>query len=138
MMTQPCCMIVEDQALIGMSIEASLEEAGFTVAGLFLSCAQAMQWLEHNSPDLAVLDLMIKDGTSLQIAHELKSRGVPFAVYSGLPPKAECPPELRGAPWLEKPVSRDTLVMTLARLIHGDVESTQPASCGLTASALEE
>src|ERR671921_706764 len=67
-MSQPCCMIVEDQALIGMSLEASLEEAGFTVAGPFMSCAQALQWLEHNSPDLAVLDVIIKDGTSLQIA----------------------------------------------------------------------
>ena len=34
MMAQPCCMIVEDQALIGMSLEASLEEAGFDVAAL--------------------------------------------------------------------------------------------------------
>jgi DNA-binding NtrC family response regulator len=120
MMTQPCCMIVEDQVLIGMSIEASLEEAGFAVAGLFMSCAQALEWLEHNSPDLAVLDFMVKDGTSLQIARELKNRGVPFTIYSGLPPKAECPPELCGAPWLEKPASRETLARTLARLIDTD------------------
>jgi len=119
-MAQPCCMIVEDQALIGMSLEASLEEAGFTVAGPFMSCAQALQWLDHNSPDLAVLDVMIKDGTCLQIARELKKRGVPFAVYSGLPPKAECPLELRGAPWLEKPVSRETLACTLNQLMQAD------------------
>lgn len=120
MTIQPCCMIVEDQALIGMSLEASLEEAGFTVVGPFMSCAQAMQWLEHNSPDLAVLDVMIKDGTSLQIASELKGRDVPFAVYSGLPRKAECPPEMRDAPWLEKPVSREMLARTLAGLIHAN------------------
>jgi DNA-binding response OmpR family regulator len=114
------CLIVEDQALIGMSLEASLEESGFDVAGPFMSNLQALQWLERNSPNLAVLDVMIKDGTCLQIAHELKNRGVPFAVYSGLPPKAECPPELREAPWLEKPVSRETLATTLARLIHAD------------------
>jgi len=111
-------MIVEDQALIGLSLEASLEETGFTVVGPFMSCAQALQWLERNSPDLAVLDLMLRDGISLQIASALKSRGVPFVVYSGLPPKAECPPELCDAPWLEKPVSRETLAMALARLIR--------------------
>jgi DNA-binding response OmpR family regulator len=120
MMIQPCCMIVEDQALIGLSLEASLEEAGFTVAGPFMSCAQTLQWLERNSPDLAVLDIMLKDETSLRIAHELKNRGVPFAVYSGLPPKAERPPELRDAPWLEKPVSRETLARALAQLIQAD------------------
>ncbi len=120
MMTQPCCMIVEDQALIGMSLEASLEEAGFAVVGPFMSCAQALQWLERNSPDLAVLDLMIKDGTSLQIAQELRRRGVPFTIYSGLPPKTECPPELRDVPWLEKPVSRETLAKTLTQLIRAE------------------
>jgi DNA-binding response OmpR family regulator len=42
-MTSPCCMIVEDQALIGMSLEAFLEDAGFSVAGPFLSCADALR-----------------------------------------------------------------------------------------------
>lgn len=83
-MAQPRCMIVEDQALIGMSLEASLEEAGFQVAGVFMSNAQALQWLEGDAPDIAVLDIMIKDGTSLEIARALKRLGVPFAVYSGL------------------------------------------------------
>src|SRR5918997_3655838 len=80
MMAQPCCMIVEDQALIGMSLEASLEEAGFEVAGPFMSNAQALRWLENAAPDLALLDVMLKDGTSLRIARELKSRGVPFVI----------------------------------------------------------
>jgi CheY-like chemotaxis protein len=115
-MAQTRCMIVEDQALIGMSLEASLEEAGFQVAGVFMSNAQALQWLEGNAPDIAVLDIMIKDGTSLEVARALKSLGVPFAIYSGLPPKADCPPELRDVPWLEKPVSRETLLSVLGRL----------------------
>ncbi len=115
-MAQTRCMIVEDQALIGMSLEASLEEAGFQVSGVFMSNAQALKWLEGNAPDIAVLDIMIKDGTSLEIARALKGLGVPFAVYSGLPPKADCPPELQDVPWLEKPVSRETLLSVLGRL----------------------
>ena len=116
MIAQPRCMIVEDQALIGMSLEASLEDAGFEVAGVFMSNAQALHWLASNVPDLAVLDIMIKDGTSLEIARELKTRGVPFAIYSGLTQKADCPPELQNVPWLEKPVSREILVETLGLL----------------------
>ncbi len=116
MLSQLRCMIVEDQALIGMSLEASLEEAGFSVAGPFMSSAEALRWLENNVPQLAVLDIMLKDGTSLDVARELKRRGVPFAIYSGLPPKAECPLELKDAPWLEKPVSREILIRTLGSL----------------------
>ena len=112
------CMIVEDQALIGMSLEASLEEEGFAVAGPFMSNAQAMGWLAGDSPDIALLDIMIKDGNSTEIARALKSRGIPFAIYTGLPPKEDCPPELRNVPWLEKPISRETLTATLRGLME--------------------
>jgi len=66
-MTVPCCMIVEDQALIGMSLEAFLEDAGFTVAGPFPSCADALRWLEHNTPQVAVLDVSLRDGTACRL-----------------------------------------------------------------------
>lgn len=115
-MAQTRCMIVEDQALLGMSLEAFLEDAGFVVAGVFMSNDQALRWLESDAPDVAILDIMIKDGTSLETARALKSRGIPFTVYSGLPRKADCPPELRDVPWLEKPVSRETLLGVLDEL----------------------
>jgi DNA-binding response OmpR family regulator len=121
-MAQTRCMIVEDQALIGISLEASLEEAGFQVAGVFMSNAQALQWLEGDAPDIAVLDIMIKDGTSLEIARALKRLGVPFAIYSGLPPKADCPPELQNVPWLEKPASREILLSVLGKLTAPEAE----------------
>jgi DNA-binding response OmpR family regulator len=107
---------VEDQALIGMSLEAFLEDAGFEVAGVFMSNAQALQWLEDDLPDVAVLDVMIKDGTSVAVARVLKTLGVPFAVYSDLPPQTECPIELQDVPWLEKPVSRETLLDVIGQL----------------------
>ena len=127
-MTLTRCMIVEDQALIGMSLDAFLEDAGFEVAGVFMSNAQALQWLEGDLPDVAVLDVMIKDGTSAAVARVLKRLGVPFAVYSGLPPRTECPIELQDVPWLEKPVSRETLVGVLGQLTvpAGGAGSSRP------------
>jgi len=71
---------------------------------------------------------MLKDKTSVPIARELKLRGVRFAIYTGLPPKAKGPPEVRDAPWLEKPVSRETLAMTLAALMTPPPDSGQPTS----------
>jgi DNA-binding response OmpR family regulator len=111
-------MIVEDQALIGMSLEAYLEDAGFSVAGPFLSCADALRWLEHNTPQVAVLDLLLRDGTALPIAHELRRRNTPFAVYSGLPFTASLPDEFGDVPWLEKPVAREELTQVIAHLGH--------------------
>ncbi len=119
-MTRPCCMIVEDQALIGMSLEAYLEDAGFSIAGPFLCCADALRWLEHSPPQVAVLDVSLRDGTSLPIAHELKGRNTPFAIYSGLPFTPGLLAELQGVPWLEKPVPREQLTETIARLGRAD------------------
>ena len=116
MLTSPCCMIVEDQALIGMSLEAFLEDAGFSVAGPFLSCADALRWLEHNTPEVALLDVSLRDGTSLPIAHLLNVRNTPFSVYSGLPFTSNLPDDLQGVPWLEKPVPREELTRTIASL----------------------
>jgi DNA-binding response OmpR family regulator len=113
-------MIVEDQALIGMSLEAFLEDAGFSVAGPFPSCADALRWLEHNTPEVAVLDISLTDGTSLPVAHELKGRSAPFAIYTGLPFTANLPDEFQGVPWLEKPVAREELTDTVARLRRAD------------------
>jgi DNA-binding response OmpR family regulator len=81
-----------------------------------MSNVQALRWLDGDAPDVAILDIMIRDGTSLENARALKCRGVPFAVYSGLPSKAECPPKLQNVPWLEKPASRETLLSILGGL----------------------
>jgi DNA-binding response OmpR family regulator len=109
-------MIVEDQALIGLSLEAYLEENGFAVAGPFVTSTDALQWLSTQTPHLALLDVMLDDGSSVKVASCLKERGVPFAVYSGLKPERESPPEFRNVPWLEKPMSRAALARVLSDL----------------------
>jgi len=116
MVYRPRCLIVEDQALIGMSLEAYLEDAGYDVVGPFMRRAQALAWLETDTPELAVLDVMLSDGSSVDLARELRKRGVPFAIYSGLKPATDTP-EFQGVPWLEKPMSRVALKEVLARLL---------------------
>jgi DNA-binding response OmpR family regulator len=112
----PCCLVVEDQALIGMALEASLEDAGFEISGPFGRVCDALKWLKTHTPDIALLDLVLGDGPCTQLATTLRERGVPFAIYSGVRPPAVRPPEFDGVPWLEKPVSRSDLTAVLADL----------------------
>jgi DNA-binding response OmpR family regulator len=112
----PCCLVVEDQALIGMALEASLEDAGFKISGPFGRVCDALKWLKTHTPDIALLDLVLGDGPCTQLATTLRERGVPFAIYSGVRPPAIRPPEFDGVPWLEKPVSRSDLAAVLADL----------------------
>jgi DNA-binding response OmpR family regulator len=108
-------MVLEDQALIGMSLEAYLEEAGYRTAGPFPTIVGALAWLESNTPDIALLDVLLRDGPCTRVVRELRSRRVPFAIYSGLRPGTRTP-ELEGVPWLEKPLAREELVRVLAEL----------------------
>jgi DNA-binding NtrC family response regulator len=111
----PLCLLIEDQALIGMALEATLEDAGFRVAGPFTSNAQALAWLDQNTPDLALLDVLLRDGPCTSLVRALRRRNIPFAIYSGLKP-GSLPPELEGTRWLEKPVSRMALTSVLREI----------------------
>jgi DNA-binding response OmpR family regulator len=113
---RPCCLVAEDQALLGLALEAYLDEAGFEVAGPFTGNADAVRWLERSQPEFAIVDVVLKDGPCLKLAKELKNLGVPFAIYSGLPKAEPLPPELQDVPWLEKPASRETLVQVLSAM----------------------
>jgi DNA-binding response OmpR family regulator len=110
--SSPWCLVLEDQALIGMALEASLEEAGFRVAGPFMSNSETLDWLEDNAPDLALVDILLKDGPCTPVLRVLQNRKIPFAIYSGLRPST-LPPELAAVRWLEKPISRGDLKKAL-------------------------
>jgi DNA-binding response OmpR family regulator len=114
---RPCCLIAEDQALIGMSLEAYLDDMGFVVAGPFTTQAQALAWLATNKPNLAILDYKLGEGTCAEIARELNTRGVPVIVYSGTRRGVDVPPELQAACWLEKPVPRSALLKVVTELL---------------------
>ncbi|MXQ10948.1 response regulator [Microvirga makkahensis] len=114
-LTQPRCLIIEDQALIAMSVEAYLEEVGFDVQAV-ASIAQAREWLADNTPEFVILDFMLKDGPATELAEELHQRSIPFVVYSGYPRHMGVPSELDDVPWLEKPMKREELLKALVQL----------------------
>jgi DNA-binding response OmpR family regulator len=110
-------MIVEDEALIAFSLEEVCEDAGYRVVGPFASCAAALLSLVTSLPDVAVLDATLSDGPCLELALELRRRGVPFMIYSGRDAFQERPPELDGVVWVEKPNSFQTVLQAAEKLL---------------------
>jgi DNA-binding response OmpR family regulator len=108
-------LLVEDQALVSMLVEEELTEAGYTVVGPFSTCAAALNWLRDDTPDLAILDLQLRDGPATELARELQRRKVGFAVFSGAM-KAEAAQIFQQAPWIEKPSCLAQLKAVLATL----------------------
>jgi DNA-binding NtrC family response regulator len=113
----PCCLLAEDQTLIGMALEAILEDAGVAVAGPFTSCEQALAWIEGHTPEIAIIDYKLKDGPCTELVKALRGRGVPVIIYSCYPRGADLPDQLRDVTWIEKPVARATLLDVLAASI---------------------
>jgi DNA-binding NtrC family response regulator len=113
-----CCLIVEDQVLIALSIEAYMEDAGYDAIGPFTSGSAALEWLRNHTPQAAILDYNLKDGDCTDLAHELQERGVPFMIYSGHRHSPDIPPEFKDVPWLEKPCSREDILKALQSLVQ--------------------
>jgi DNA-binding NtrC family response regulator len=125
---QPRCLIAEDQALIGMGLEATLEDFGIAVAGPFPSCSEALAWIERCTPEVALIDYKLKDGPCTELVRALLGRGVPVIIYSGYPHGQDIPPELCGLPWLEKPTACADLLAAMAQVAPAISDQFQPSS----------
>jgi DNA-binding NtrC family response regulator len=113
--SRPTCMIVEDQALIGFSLEAYLEEAGFGMCEVFPSTAETLAWLATHTPTVAVLDYTLNDGPCTTLTGVLAERGIPFIIYSGYR-RSVAPRELQNVHWISKPCDREILLAALIRV----------------------
>jgi DNA-binding response OmpR family regulator len=116
--SSPCCLIVEDQVLIALSIEAYLEDAGYSVVGPIINSADALAWLRTHTPQIAILDYSLKDGACTELAAKLSQRQIPFLVYSGHPRRPDTDRAFAAAPWIMKPCTREEILSTVQALMH--------------------
>ena len=85
-------LLVEDDALIAMTLEAALADQGYTVRGPASTAERALQLCELSRPDLALVDINLRDGNGrgIDLARELLSRwGVPSLFVSGQQAQAQ-------------------------------------------------
>lgn len=115
--SKPLVLILEDEVLIGINLQDELQDAGYRVAGPFITCAAALEWLRTATPDAAILDAALKDGPCREIALELGKRAVPFLIYSGYEEDQELLAEFHHTTWIEKPVPPSALVEACQQLL---------------------
>ena len=77
-------LIVEDEALIAMSVEFCLQDAGAAVVKIANSIALAQSALDEGIPfDAAVVDLHLADGNASPLIQVLSERGIAVVVTTG-------------------------------------------------------
>lgn len=120
-------LLVEDEPLVSMDIEAHLTAAGCTVTGLASNITEAKQLINQADYDAALVDANLEGHPVDEIATLLRNRNCPFAFVSGYGREA-LPHGFRDAMLLSKPFSKDRLLATVESLLrrHSDPVQSRP------------
>jgi CheY-like chemotaxis protein len=95
-------LVVEDEFLVAMDIELMLRELGCEVLGPVADLASALQAVQEETPDLALLDVNIAGEPVTAVAEALVARAVPFVFCTGYQVE-NLPSHYPAAPTLLKP-----------------------------------
>lgn len=109
-------LVVEDEALIAMQIEAELEDAGCMIVGPAATAALALRLIQREAIDAAVLDYRLGDENSREIASRLVERAIPFILVTGHAVD-DLPSELCRQTCLAKPVDEGALLAALEMIV---------------------
>src|SRR3712207_4012923 len=71
---QILCAIIGGDPAIGLALADAFDAAGYFVAGPFTTGKNAHVWLSRFTPDIAVVDQGLSDGTWRKILRELHGR----------------------------------------------------------------
>jgi CheY-like chemotaxis protein len=105
-------LVVEDEAAISLLLEDMLLDFGCTVVGPAARLATALQTVEREALDLAILDVNVAGEPIYPVAEILEKKGVPFVFSTGYG-SAGIKDAFRNRPVLQKPFAQHDLKQKL-------------------------
>jgi len=109
-------LILEDEALVSLMLEDLVREMGARVIDVFAAASDALRAIASRPYDLAVLDVVVRDGMCTSVADALDKRGIPFLFSSAVGADA-LEPRHRDRPLVTKPFEDSVLRGHLAALL---------------------
>ena len=122
-------MIVEDEALVAMTLRDELEGAGYQVLDLTDRHEEAVAVARENSPDLALVNIQLggrDDG--IELAKQLKVLDIPVLLISGQVSRAQSAQTVAVGS-MPKPYSAPEMAQAVAYLLAhlaGDESMVRP------------
>lgn len=118
-------LLLEDELMIALDFEDALLSQGFARVVNFAAVERARSWLEQVTPDVTIMDLRLRDGSSLELVDTLKSRGVPIIICSG-ERGGDFPVELQNFPSFEKPCDSEKVAQMALSVVFRPAISEKP------------
>jgi DNA-binding NarL/FixJ family response regulator len=135
-------LIVEDEIIIALALEADLNELGFDVCGAAANAREALSLAMDDTPDIAVIDIYLngaRDGIeTARMLRELRNVPVVFVTaYSDEEGILErVARQVPGAPILNKPLYGHRLADAIAEVAQtAPLPGAQRAAPGLAVAA---
>ena len=111
-------LVVEDEFLLALEVEAALTSFGCFVAGPFAKLGKALVAARATRIDGAVLDINLNGEMVYPLAEYLDFAGVPFVFLTGYVP-SDLPERFRRFRRLPKPLHTQTLRQIILDMLHG-------------------
>lgn len=111
----PSILVAEDEMLVAMLLETTLEDAGCHVL-MAARVAKGFELVESQQIDAAILDINLAGQPSFELADALQERNIPFAFASGYG-AGGLPEAYRHVPILQKPYDMADIRATVDTLL---------------------
>ena len=109
-------LVVEDSFLLGLQMKTDLEQLGMQVLGPVPSVQAAIDMIDQNPVDAAILDINLGNETSFPVAHALQERGIPFVFITGYDDMILEDKLLEGYALFRKPIRVEALCEAVRRI----------------------
>jgi CheY-like chemotaxis protein len=112
-------LVLEDETLVAMEIQEILQSTGCEVVGPASRVEEALDLLEVEAVDAALLDVNVAGEMSFPVARALAMKGVPFAFVTGYAGEHCLPDHLQNRPMIAKPFDSSGLARVIDELLAG-------------------
>ena len=117
-MTRPTVLVVEDEFIVAFDLAETVRDEGFMLAGPYAHGEEALERLDKDHPDCAILDVKLADGEVYSLADELNRRGIPILFHSGHEVPRDLLARYPAAKACSKPCPPSELLDSLRDVVH--------------------
>ncbi|MFQ0815544.1 response regulator receiver protein [Brucella anthropi] len=107
-------LVVEDEIFVALDVAATVEDANGNVLGPVGTVRQAIDIINRNEVDAAILDVNLADGDVEAVLDRLKSRDIFVVIHTGGGLPARLAARYPEVPVFQKPIPPSVLTRALA------------------------